>query len=117
GYVDMTVTKKTPKPRRRVAPVRKEDWQEEFDRGLQEWPEWITSERARQAVARRKAQAADELEAAFFFGVLTGAKRAGTTFPPPRNWRGEQIGDVEPEKPARVHPPGWTPRMVRKPRS
>ncbi|MFA5408159.1 MAG: hypothetical protein WC343_05240, partial [Bacilli bacterium] len=65
----MAGTKTPANPRRRIAPVRKEDWQEEFDRGLQEWPEWITSERSRQAVARRKAQAADELEAAFFFGV------------------------------------------------
>ena len=97
----------------RKVTVNREDWQEEFDRGMGEWNKWVTSESARASVARRKAQTSDELEKAFFFGVLTGAKRAGVEFPAPKNWRGQPTGMMQREEVARAMPEGWTPRMVR----
>ena len=98
----------------RKVTVNRDDWQEEFDRGMREWNKWVTSESARANVARRKAQTSDELEKAFFFGVLTGAKRAGVEFPSPKNWKGQPTGMTQRKENPLVVPEGWTPRMVRR---
>ena len=92
--------------------VHPEDLEEEFNRGLAEWDQWIRDETSRQQVIRRRFAATDELEQAFFVGVLTGAKRSGKVFAPSRNWKGEVCGDFGPP-PQRTNP---NPRMVRRKR-
>jgi len=52
-------------------------WQEMFDQGMATWQEWIRDDRSKRAVIARKRRATDPDEEAYFFGVLTGAKKAG----------------------------------------
>lgn len=56
--------------------IDREAWQAEFDAGVKEWAEWIHNEKSRRNIIARKNRTGDEYEKAYFFGVLTGAKRA-----------------------------------------
>lgn len=88
-------------PRRRRVTTNKDEWQFEFDRGVREHSEWIHNEKSRLNVAKRKRQAGDKYEEAYFFGVLTGSKRAHPEgWPAPKNWKGQPcIIDNKPSPP------------------
>ena len=52
--------------------------EEEFQRGLKEWREWIKDERSRATIAKRARQESDwDGSKSFLIGVLAGAKRSG----------------------------------------
>jgi hypothetical protein len=101
--------------RTRKVRINQLDWDEEFGRGVREHSEWIHDEKSRKHVVSRKKQSADKYEEAFFFGVLTGSKRANPQgFAPPKNWRG-QPPNLDPSPTVFTPPyPGWKPRMVKK---
>lgn len=95
---------------RRPLRASREDRNEEFERGLAEWQQWVRDEQSHANVVRRRRAAADPLEEAFFIGVLTGAKRAredGWVPTPPKNWKGKPTGDFDPP----AAPPAGKGRM------